>query len=175
MSQTPIRRATAEDAAVIAHLARLTFRETFVDGFAIPYPPEDLAAFEAASFNVEHVARGLADPDQASWIAERDGLGLAYAHAGPCHLPHPEADMGQGELYRLYVARGAQGLGLGTRLLDTALDWMRRRFAGPQWLGVWSGNLKAQGLYARYGFAKVGEYRFPVGAWLDDEFIFQRP
>ena len=25
------------------------------------------------------------------------------------------------------------------------------------------------------GFAKVGEYQFPVGAWRDDEFIFRRP
>jgi ribosomal protein S18 acetylase RimI-like enzyme len=44
-----------------------------------------------------------------------------------------------------------------------------------QWLGVWSGNLKAQRLYAAYGFERVGGYAFPVGRWRDDEFIMRRP
>ena len=43
------------------------------------------------------------------------------------------------------------------------------------WLGVWSGNDKAQAFYAKRGFAKVGEYRFRVGETLDHEFIMRRP
>ena len=34
---------------------------------------------------------------------------------------------------------------------------------GPLRIGVWSGNDKAQRLYAAYGFEKVGEYDYPVG------------
>lgn len=45
---------------------------------------------------------------------------------------------------------------------------------GPLWVGVWSGNLKAQKLYAAHGFEKAGEYQYPVGRWLDDEFILRR-
>lgn len=41
-------------------------------------------------------------------------------------------------------------------------------------MGVWSGNHKAQRFYRAYGFDKVGEYGFPVGAWTDHEFIFRR-
>ena len=41
-------------------------------------------------------------------------------------------------------------------------------------IGVWSGNLKAQKLYAAYGFEKAGDYQYPVGRWLDDEFILRR-
>ena len=41
--------------------------------------------------------------------------------------------------------------------------------AGPLWIGVWSGNDKAQRLYAAYGFEKAGEYDYPVGAWRDRE------
>ena len=35
---------------------------------------------------------------------------------------------------------------------------------------------KPQGLSDRiaYGFVKAGEYRYPVGDWLDDEFILRR-
>jgi len=78
------------------------------------------------------------------------------------------------ELRRLYVGRDAQGLGLGTRLLALSLDWMETHTDGPLWIGVWSGNLKAQKLYAAHGFEQAGTYQYPVGAWLDDEFILRR-
>ncbi|MDY6925211.1 MAG: GNAT family N-acetyltransferase, partial [Pseudomonadota bacterium] len=35
-------------------------------------------------------------------------------------------------------------------------------------------NAKAQAMYAARGFEKVGEYQYPVGDWLDDEFILRR-
>ena len=47
----------------------------------------------------------------------------------------------------------AQGLGLGTKLLKISLDWMEAHTDGPLWIGVWSGNEKAQKLYAAYGFS----------------------
>ena len=39
-----IRPARPEDAAALGVLGRQTFLDTFVDGFAIPYPADDLAA-----------------------------------------------------------------------------------------------------------------------------------
>ena len=77
-------------------------------------------------------------------------------------------------LYQLYVRNCAQGLGLGRALLDVALDHLATHRPGPVWLGVWSGNLKAQSVYEKRGFAKVGEYRFAVGSWFDEEFIFRK-
>jgi diamine N-acetyltransferase len=170
-----LRRAGAADAARLAELGLATFRETFVEEFAIPYPVEDLQAFTAASYAPSVFAGKLADPAQATWIVERGDEALAYANAGPCTLPHPEVAAGELELSRLYVRRAAQGAGVGRRLLDTALAWMAAQHAGAQWIGVWSGNLKAQRLYAGYGFRKAGEYEFPVGRWRDREFILRRP
>jgi ribosomal protein S18 acetylase RimI-like enzyme len=72
------------------------------------------------------------------------------------------------------VSKAAQGLGLGTKLLTVALEWMEANTDGPLWIGVWSGNAKAQKLYAAYGFAIAGEYQYPVGSWMDDEFILRR-
>ena len=39
----PIRRAQLADAPALARLGEETFIETFVEGFAVPYPPDDLA------------------------------------------------------------------------------------------------------------------------------------
>ena len=177
MTDAVIRPARPEDAQPLGVLGHQTFLDTFVatDGFAIPYPADDLAAFLDASFSTVATATKLAEPGAAWWVAQAaDGTLLAFANAGPNTLPHPQARSSHAELRRLYVARGAQGLGLGTRLLTLALDWMALNTDGPLWIGVWSGNLKAQKLYAAHGFEKAGEYQYPVGRWRDDEFILRR-
>lgn len=174
MNDIVIRAATPDDAGRLAALGRRTFLATFVEGFAIPYPDADLQPFLQSSFGVAATERHLSDPAQQWWIAERGGEPLAFAQVGPNALPHPDARPSHAELKRLYVAREAQGLGFGTRLLAIALDWMERNGDGPLWIGVWSGNLKAQKLYAAHGFEKAGEYDYPVGRWLDHEFIMRR-
>lgn len=174
MTEALIRPARPDDAAALAALGRQTFVDTFVTGFGIPYPAEDLAGFLDKSFSVETLQTKLAEPGAAWWVAEREGELLAFANAGPNTLPHPDGRASHAELRRLYVGKQAQGLGLGTKLLKISLDWMEAHSDGPLWIGVWSGNLKAQKLYAAYGFEKAGEYQYPVGAWMDDEFILRR-
>lgn len=174
MSDIVIRPAEMRDLAALSALSRQTFTETFIEGFGIPYPADDLAGFYEDSFGEDALAKRIKDDACVFWVAERDGELLALCHAGPNGLPHDDARDGEMELRRLYVARSAQGLGLGTKLLKMALEWMQAKTTGALWIGVWSGNLKAQKLYGTYGFNKVGEYQYPVGKWMDDEFILRR-
>lgn len=174
MSNLLIRIARPEDAPALTRLGREVFVQTFVEDFSIPYPPEDLSRYLDASFDVAATAERLADPKQAWWVAERGHRLVGFANAGPNTLPHDDAKPTHAELRRLYLAREVQGEGLGARFMDTVLPWMEAHTNGPLWIGVWSGNLRAQRLYARYGFRKVGGYRYPVGSWFDDEYILRR-
>lgn len=169
-----VRPAGAGDAAALARIGERTFRETFLEDFAIPYPAADLAAWLPTVYGEAAMAARLADPAFRLWLAEDAGRPVGYAAAGPCHLPHPQADAAEGQLYQLYVGREAQGTGLGARLFDLAAGWLEAVHGPRLWLGVWSGNLKAQAFYRRRGFVPVGGYRFPVGAWRDDEFVYRR-
>ena len=92
----------------------------------------------------------------------------------PAACRMPEAGPGDGELKRLYVLREAHNGGWGSRLFETALEWLERDGPRTLWIGVWSENLGAQRFYARYGFERAGEYKFPVGNTMDDEFILRR-
>ncbi|EGF89368.1 acetyltransferase GNAT family protein [Asticcacaulis biprosthecium C19] len=161
------------DIARLSALARDCFSETF----GHLYPPSDLEAFLVKSYSAEALLADITDPSQY-WRMVIDDAGhtAAYLHCGPVTLPFDEADGNRhGELKRIYVRASHQGLGLGKRLLETALNWMSRTYGdAPQWLGVWSGNDRAQAIYAGYGFEKVGEYKFAVGETLDDEFILRR-
>jgi len=167
-----IRLARAEDAPALARLAEETFCETFVQGFEIGYPEADLAAFLKSSYALDAVAGWIADPRGQVLVVEDGGALIAYAQVGDNTLPYVGARPGDGELKRLYVRREAQGMGLGRILLERSLDWLGAR---PILIGVWSENLKAQRLYGRYGFEKVGEYKFMVGLFEDPEFILRRP
>ena len=173
-SDLTIRPARVDDAPALASLGRVTFIETFVEGFGIPYPAEDLEQYLGRSCSIATTRDRLLDERQAWWVAERADEILGFANAGPNTLPHPDAQPTHAELRRLYIARRAQGMGLGTRLFETALDWMVAHTDGPLWIGVWSGNEKAQKLYAAYGFQKAGKYKYPVGSWYDDELILRR-
>lgn len=171
---TTLRLAVPTDAPALSILAERTFVDTFVRGFGIPYPAADLAEFSRKSFDQAGLRALLSDPARWWLVAEQEGRLVGFAEAGPCGLPHPEASPAHGELKRLYLDQPAQGQGLGKLMLERALAWLEQRAPGPLWLGVWSGNTRAQKLYTDHGFAKAGEYDYPVGSWRDREFILRR-
>ena len=166
-----IRRALDADVPALATLGA----ETFVEAFGHLYPPEDLRDFLAAAHSPAAYARALGEPGVAVWVAvARGGELVAYAIAGPCKLPVPGLEPTAGEVRQLYVRAAFQQHRLGTRLLETALDWLAVAGRAPLYCGVWSLNHGAQRLYARYGFEKIGEYEFPVGRQRDREFILRQ-
>ena len=165
-----IRKATPDDADAMSRIAT----DTFVETFGHLYPPEDLAYFLLNSYSPAAQREMLENESVAMWFLEREGIPVGHACAGACGLPHPDANETDGELKRLYVLREAHNGGWGTRLLETALDWLQKDGPRALWIGVWSENLGAQRFYARHGFHKVGEYEFPVGETRDREFILRR-
>ncbi|MNN13248.1 Protease synthase and sporulation negative regulatory protein PAI 1 [compost metagenome] len=165
-----IRRATAEDAALLCSLAERTFVETF----GHLYPPEDLAEYLAGAYPLELQHQQLESGDYAAWLLEVEGEALGFAFAGPCGLPHADVQPGDGELKRLYVLRAHQNGGSGGHLFAEALQWLESGGDRMLWIGVWSENLGAQRFYARHGFEQVGTYEFPVGRVRDREFILRR-
>ena len=165
-----IRRATPADAEAMSRIAT----DTFVETFGALYPPEDLAYFLLNSYSPAAQREMLEKESVAMWLLERDGVPVGHACAGGCGLPHPDARPEDGELKRLYLLREAHNGGWGSKLFETALAWLEKDGPRTLWIGVWSENLGAQRFYGRYGFERVGEYKFPVGDTMDDEFILRR-
>ena len=169
-----IRRATPGDAATLSALGRDTFIETWIEGYRMPYAPDAVAAHLDAGFGEPVIAARLADPANAYWLVEQEGRAVGYAFAGSCTLPYPDLRPEDGELKHLYLRRDAQTGGVGGALLDAALAWLERDGPRRIWLGVWSGNTRAQRFYARRGFTIVGEHTYPVGDVVDREFAMRR-
>jgi ribosomal protein S18 acetylase RimI-like enzyme len=165
-----VRRATAEDAAELAHLGELTFTETW----AHLYPPADSMAYIASTFTEKVCLEKLADSRMAYWLVNAEGEpAVGFALAGYCKLPVPHLEPRAGELRQLYVRSAYQNQRLGTLLFAAAVAWLEAHYS-PLYVGVWSENYGAQRFYGRHGFVKVGEYGFRVGKTVDREFILRR-
>jgi diamine N-acetyltransferase len=170
-SSPTIRRANVNDAAALARIASATFVETF----GHLYPPEDLQEYLRRAYALEKCRQQLADPAMGVWFATIGSEEPAgFILVGPCKLPVENLEHSAGEVQMLYVYSKHHNLRLGTRLMDTALDWLISERRTPLYVGVWSENYGAQRFYERYGFSKVGEYGFPVGKTIDREFILKR-
>jgi GNAT superfamily N-acetyltransferase len=170
VSPFTIRRATRDDAALLADLGARTFRETF-EGIC---SPQDLASFLKAAYGEAQQCTELVDPARPAWVLELDGvpagfLQLRLGHREPCVTGQRPV-----ELQRIYVLRSVQAGGLGAALMQTALDQARSWSADVLWLGVWENNAKALAFYARWGFHAVGEHAFNIGAQVDRDLILAK-
>jgi ribosomal protein S18 acetylase RimI-like enzyme len=171
-NQVRTRVASVADSAALAQLSAATFSETF----GLMYQARDLAAFLADSRSEEVYAKLLRDPQAHVRLAVLDAKPepVGYIVVGPCKLPVANLEPTAGEVRELYVLSEYQKHKLGTLLMAEGLQWLQSQRCTPLYVGVYSENLGAQRLYARFGFNRVGEYDFPVGEHIDREFILKR-
>ena len=164
------RRATAEDACLLAELGA----KTFSDAFAADNTPEDMAAYLTGSFSREKQAAELADPRSVFLIAEVENTLAGYAHLHAGQSPREVGGAHPIELVRLYSAQEWIGRGVGAALMAASLDAARNRGADIVWLGVWENNLRAQAFYRKWGFVEVGAHVFMLGSDAQTDVVMQR-
>jgi ribosomal protein S18 acetylase RimI-like enzyme len=173
---TSVRPATIADAPRLSEFGATTFRDTFEH----ENTPEDMAHYLAETFTPERQAAEISDPDGTVLLAERVGASDEPQLVGYAHVvsgPAPAVVQGRApmELKRLYVARDWHGQGIAQALMDAALDAARARGAETLWLGVWERNPRAAAFYQKYGFTRVGEHTFMLGADAQTDWVMARP
>lgn len=65
-----------------------------------------------------------------------------------------------------------QGRGVARELYARAEAVARERGFRTMWLGVWEENLRAQAVYERLGFKRVGAHDFKMGECVQTDFIY---
>ena len=165
-----VRRASIEDAKLLAELGAHTFAETF----AKDNSPEDMAAYLADSFSVERLTEELTDPLSIFFIAEVDGHAAGYAKIHSGEVSSGVEGERPVELVRLYVSQEWLGRGVGQALMQRCLDDARELGFQTIWLGVWEHNGRAQAFYRKWNFHEVGEHIFQLGADPQRDIVMQR-
>lgn len=105
----------------------------------------------------------------------RTGYQAQLLCAGPNLLGYYVAMKGVDEVHLLNitVAPQYQGQGWGRVMLDALALWSRAQEAQWLWLEVRTSNLRAQQIYQRYGFRRVGERKnyYPAEGGREDAIV----
>lgn len=170
MPNVHLQLAGPADAARLAGL----MRACFLEAYAACSTPENVAAYLDEAFGPARQAAELAAPDRTTWIARDDDDWLGFAQMRIPSTPPAGVDLARpAQLHRLYLARGATGRGLGTRLLATVRDAAQAQGADGLWLSVWQRAPGPLAFYRREGFEVVGTAVFPVGTDPLQDWIMQ--
>jgi GNAT superfamily N-acetyltransferase len=154
VSDARIRLATAADAPAIAEVRvnawRTTYRGMIPDAYLDAMKVEDSAAMWDRVLT--------AGPNTVSvFVAEIDGRVVGFASG----VTKPEAKHGfDSELTGIYVAREAQGAGIGKRLVAAVAAAQRSHGATGMIVWVIAGNKIARAFYEALGGALVLEQPF---------------
>ncbi len=166
-----IRKAAADDAAALSLVGGATFLETYAE--KIPGP--DIVAHVAKRHAPSVYEEWLADPAIHIWLAQSPTkAAIGYLVLMPAALPVDDPQPGDLEVQRIYVLSRFHGVGIGFRLMATAIEAAERLGASRLLLGVLKTNELAVAFYRRQGFSEVGGRQFHVGGSVFDDFILGR-
>jgi RimJ/RimL family protein N-acetyltransferase len=139
-----LRTATADDFGAFRAVYESIAAEGRWIGGELPVDWEARRSFFTSS---------VADPRTLVVLAEADGTGEPVGWISAEHGAHGRVDIGMG------IVEGHRSVGLGTQLLATAIGWAKQRGSHKVCLEVWPHNVRARGLYEKFGFAVEGHHR----------------
>lgn len=171
--QILVAKRTAATATQLAELGQRLFHTTY----AAQNSPEDMAAYEAATFGPEIQLAELHDPNTVFLLAQlvQEVVGYAKLNVNsqlgldPAKIPEKRL-----EIERLYVEEDWIGTGLGAALMRRALEEARQQGCRAVVLGVWEKNERAREFYQRFGFKLAGEHTFTIGSDVQRDLILRK-
>lgn len=165
------RRATIQDAELLAKLGWQSFEEAF----GAANTPENMADFLNFAFTPGATAAELAEPNQEFYIAD-----MAHEPVGYLKLEFPATDARVPfpkvlKISRLYLLRHYLGLGLGDQLMHFSLEKAKLLGCDAVWLTVWEHNPRAISFYKKWGFYQVGTEDFVLGDDVQLDYLLVKP
>ncbi|MFN8047249.1 MAG: GNAT family N-acetyltransferase [Ancrocorticia sp.] len=140
--------------------------ETFVETFGDQNTDEDINEYVRNSLSRAELRRQMREQESAFFFAviDDDVAGYLKLNVGAAQTEQVGEDAL--EVERIYALRRFKRQGLGTLMMERAMNEAANRGLNTVWLGVWEHNVAAQRFYERLGFSVFGSHVFTLG---DDE------
>jgi len=150
-----IRRAEAADAAGLAQVHDATWRETYLG--LLSAEMLDALTADARAEAWARILAGEAGYLSRTYVAERDGVFVAFGSCGDQRDPGLAALGYAGEIAAVYVLKSDQRQGLGQRLMTTMMADLKDRGVAGYSLWVPRDNFPARSLYEQLGGKLIGQ------------------
>lgn len=151
--EVSVRRATRKDqAAVLAfhHALYIEFRDQIAAPDVIP-----LFAYKNMEATLKDDVEGLLGARSAAvFLAEQGARPIGYI-SGHIEVDHRRVLCRRGVVEDWYVGAEARGQQVGSRLLQTLLDWFRADGCEVVESGTWAFNEGARKAHAKAGFHEI--------------------
>ena len=155
LSEVTIRPAGPTDATAIAAVHIASWR----GAYAGIVPDEYLASLDVDR-REKHWVDSLSTPGARTWLADADGRTIGFATLGPSR--DEDADVGDLEIYAIYLDPESWGRGVARDLMRTLLADVRPGVVVTLW--VLADAERARRFYRRHGFVPDGvERRDDIG------------
>lgn len=155
-------------------LLRALSETTFLETFAFCNTQKDMAEYLERAYNEEKLLRELSDTAVSFFFIFVEGRAAGYIKVNETPSQTDKNDSESLEIERLYVLGEFQGMGLGKRLMEHALNLAATCGKKYVWLGVWEHNEKAKRFYAKTGFYKIGAHPFVLGSDIQTDEIMRK-
>ncbi|KAL2063527.1 hypothetical protein VTL71DRAFT_5332 [Oculimacula yallundae] len=177
-STSPVRRefslraAKPGDSEAIASLGSRVFASSF--GYSLS--SKDLEDYLQSAYSNTAITSDISNPSIDTIVAidaHDHVVGFSQLTRGttePC-LAGIEKTV---ELQRLYVSEDCHGAGIGKKLVNCVEEMARKQGFETMWLGVWEDNLKAQKVYEKLGYVKIGHHDFKMGDCVQTDWILSK-
>ncbi|KAJ5554244.1 acyl-CoA N-acyltransferase [Penicillium frequentans] len=162
----------ASDARAISSLGSRVYSLTFGHSLSA----EDLNAYLEEAYSLSQIAQELNDQCKHFMVVcdeKHEIIGFVQLTEGTTEdcLAKEHDPV---ELQRLYINPDYHGLGLGKYLITESEDLARKLGFKTIWLGVWEENIRAQEVYKKMGFVKVGSHGFKMGQCVQIDHIMRK-
>lgn len=154
-----LRLAHLDDLNRIRRISTDTFMETFADQNS----SADMADYVATSFAPAVLAEEINNPCSSFFLLLLDGELAGYLKVNVGSAQTEDLGPDAMEVERIYTLTKFKRRGLGTLMIQRAIDEARRKDLNKLWLGVWEHNISAQVFYEHLGFRTTGSHVFTLG------------
>ncbi len=164
------KKCISDDIHILHDFSYRTYNETF----AHMNTPSNMEAYLEQSFNLNRLHSELLDNNSLFYLLYADGELTGYLKLNESPAQTDINDIQSLEIERIYVAKEFQGKGLGSVLMNMAVDIANMRKKIYIWLGVWEKNDKAILFYKKNGFYKFGTHSFFMGEDEQTDFVMRK-
>lgn len=165
-----IKECKMDDLFKLRDFSYKTYDETFRD----MNTPSNMKAYLDEAFDINKLHDELSNSRSLFYFLYADEELAGYVKLNESVAQTEIQDPQSIEIERIYISKEFHGKGMGSILLNKAIEIANLRMKSYIWLGVWEKNDKALIFYKRNGFYTIGSHSFFMGDDEQTDFIMRK-